>query len=255
MQFPPEFIEHLIDIVIDALDGAMDKLLESGDLAEIVHKLPIIIRVAQVVTDFIHLVAEELAVHLLGKLEEATAVLKEAPTLFLGITTHLVALILLHPLVHLSRLAFLPQGEQEVVYRHPHGILLLKLDIIVEITVQLTGEVTQDGLEKRVNRAHIEVAVIKQQLVQGLARQRPYLFLTQARLADKAIQIIALGTRQGQIIQFGDDAFFHLVGGLVGKCNGQQLTMGVEDALIARSTSGHKAAALTSGEKQLLDVL
>ena len=140
----------------------MDKLFESGDPAEIVHKLPITTRVAQVVTDFIHLVTEELAVHLLGKLEEATPVLKEAPALVLGITTHLVALILLHPLVHLSRLAFLAQGEQEVVYCHPHGILLLKLDIIVEITVQLTGEVTQDGLEKRVNRAHIEVAVIKQ---------------------------------------------------------------------------------------------
>ena len=151
--------------------------------------------------------------------------------------------------------AFLTQREQEIVDGHAHGIGLLELDIIVEIPVKLTGKIAQYRLEKRVDGAHIEMAVIKQQLIQRLLGQMPYRRLIQMRFFDKALQVVALGSRSGQGIEFADDALFHLVGRLIGKGDGQQQTMGIEDAVVTWSTTGHEMSMLVGSEEQVLDIL
>ena len=78
------------------------------------------------------------------------------------------------------------------MYRHTHGIVLLELDVVIIVPVEFACEIAQDGLEKGVDGAHVEVAVVKHQLKQGLTRQRPHLVARQARLIDKALQVLAL---------------------------------------------------------------
>ena len=128
--------------------------------------MTLLIKLSQVIADFTHAAAEEFAVDILGKLIQVATVIKEFPVLGLGFSAQHMALILLYPLVHLGRFSLLAQRQQELVHSHPDGIVFLQLDVVIEVTVQFTGEIAKDGLEERVDGTHVEVTVVKQQLVQ-----------------------------------------------------------------------------------------
>ena len=164
-------------------------------------------------------------------------------------------LIIPHPTVDLSGLILLSKRLQEVVNRHPDSIFLLELDIIVEVSVQLAGKIAQNRLEKRVDSAHIEVAIVKQQLVQRLAGQRTHPFLTQAALTHEVGQIIALCTGLSQAMQFLDDAALHHIGSLVGKGDSQQQAVRIEQAVITLGPPRHQCPIFVAGEQQMTDIL
>ena len=135
-------------------------------MLEVTHKFAILVNGAQIGANFVHLATEFLAVDVDGKFTQVPAVIpEEFPLLGLGFLVDQVALVFFHPFVHCSDDRGPAQGKQETVGRCAHGIFLIELDVVVEITVQLTREIAQDALEKRVDCAHIEIAVIKQQLV------------------------------------------------------------------------------------------
>ena len=160
--------------VMGTFDHGVHPGLECADYLEIALIMAIGVISAQIVADVLHGSTEQLAINLLCKGQQVAAIVKEFPLLFLYITADEVALVVLNPLVHGSQTVFLSQREQEIVHRHANGIVLLELDIVIEITVQLAREVAQHGLEKRVYRADVEIAVVKQQLVERLPRQIPH---------------------------------------------------------------------------------
>ena len=170
----------------------MHQLLEVANLGKIVAEMTLIVHFPQIVTYLAHPGTEQLAIDLLSKGIQATIVVKEPPILFLGLAAYQMALVILHPLVKLGGLGLGTQRQQEIVDSHPHGIILVKLDVVIEITVQFTSEVAQDGLEKRVNGTHVEVTVIKQQLIQCQPCQRAHCRLVELGLLHEVGQIIAL---------------------------------------------------------------
>ena len=247
--------QSLINGGIHALDRLVHRLLEAAYLGEVVRETALLVHRPQIGADLVHPGAEELAIDLLGELVQAAAVVEESPILFLGLAAYHVTLVVLDPLVELGGFGLVAQRQQEVVNRHPHGIVLVKLDVVVEIAVQLPCKVAQDGLEKRVDGAHVEVAVVKQQLVQRLASQHPHRCLVKLGFLHEILQVIALDARLRQAIQLGDNALLHLVGRLVGKCDGQQVTVSIERAAVARCTPRHQVVTvLTRGEQQVPDV-
>ena len=194
LQFTPEGGQVVGHLIIAVLGYLLHRFLELIDAREIGHEASVF-DAAQIGADVVHAAAEEFAVDLLGKLVEVTSVVKEFPLAFIGITMHEVTLVILDPLVNRRGATLLAQREQEIVYCHAHGIILLELDIVVEITVQFTGEVTQDGLEERVDGAHVEVAVVKQQFAQRQACQLTHPTLVQTGFLDETLKIVAAHTR------------------------------------------------------------
>ena len=136
-----------------------------------------------------------------------------------------------------------------------NGILFIQLNIVVEIAVKLPSEIAQDALKKRVDRAHIEIAVVKQQFIQRHASQFTHLVLVEARLSHEAVKIITLDPILRQTVQLLNDAVFHLVGGLVGKRDGQEDAVSVDNAAVPWTSTRPEAAVLTLCEKQVLDIL
>ena len=254
-QYLPQLPVAVLNLVVATLDGIVDQLLEGAYFTEVALKHTLLVDMSQIGTDGRHLAAEELAVDVLGKAVEVTAVVKEFPVLLLGVTAYHVPLVVLHPLVHLGGHALLAQREQEVVDCHTHGIVLLELDVVVEVAVQLAGKVAQDGLEKRVDGAHVEVTVVEQQLVQRMARQRAHRRLIEAGVLHEFIEVVALDAGLRQAVQLVDDALLHLVGRLVGKGDGQHLAVDVEQARIGVSAVRRQRHAVgADGEQQMPDV-
>ena len=69
------------------------------------------------------------------------------------------------------------------------------------------------------------------------------------------VQVIALDSLLSQAIELLDDAVFHLGGRLVGKGDGEQLSMGIKHAVIVLLSAREHIAAVISVKQQMLDVL
>ena len=254
-QQPIQFLGHRRKRVLTRLLRLTDKLLKGTNGREVTVKHAIVIGRAQITAYVLYPAAKGFGVDLLGEVGQGARIVKEAPLFFTVATMQQMPLIFLDPLVDLGRLAGAAEREQEVVYRHTDGIVLLELDIVVEVTVQLPREVAQNRLEERVDSAHIEVAVVKQQLVQCLMGQRPHLLLLQTCLTDETLKIITLDAWLRESIQLLDNAVLHLVGSFVGKGDGQQQAVSIQDAVVALGPPRMQLACLVAGKQQVFDVL
>ena len=137
------------DTLLFGFNPAIDPCLKALDAPEVTHKLAILVDGAQIGTNFVHLATELLAVDVDGEFAQVSTVIpEEFPLLGLGFLVDEVALVLFYPFVHCSDDRGPAQGEQETVGRCAHGIFLIELDVVVEITVQLTRKVAQNALEE-----------------------------------------------------------------------------------------------------------
>ena len=165
LQLLPERLDGDLYLLLAILDQLVNQLLESANAGEITVKVTLIIFMAEIIAYIAHPGAEHLGIDVGRKREQVTTVVKEFPLAFLGIAMGHVAHILLDPNVDLRCFHLLAERQEEIVQGDAHSILFVQLNIVVEVTVKLAGKIAQYALEKRVNRAHIEVAVVKQELI------------------------------------------------------------------------------------------
>ena len=99
----------------------------------------------------------------------------------------------------------------------------LEFEVVVDVDAQFLDEGADDALEKLVDRHDGETAVVVQNLRAGL----------DGAVADRLRGEIQFLFQQGEVpapsfgqrVEFGDDALFHLFGGLVGERDGQNVTV------------------------------
>ena len=165
LQLLPEGLDGDLNLLLAVLDRLVNELLERANAGEITVKVSLIILIAEIIAYLTHPGTEHLGIDVGRKREQVTAVVKEFPLAFLGIAMGHVAHILLDPNVDLRCFHLLAERQEEIVQGDAHSILFVQLNIVVEVTVKLAGKIAQYALEKRVNRAHIEVAIVKQELI------------------------------------------------------------------------------------------
>ena len=115
-----------------------------------------------------------------------------------------------------------------------HSQFGVNLHLVVIVTVQLAGKVAQDALEERVDGTDVELTVVIEhtgqcflgrllhlQDVEHPLVEAVHLLFHPAEVAPE----VAIFRLSGQKVQLLDDAVLHLLGSLVGECDGQNVAM------------------------------
>ena len=103
-------------------------------------------------------------------------------------------------------------------------LTVVQTDAQVGRQVQFACQIAQHTLEKGVDGLHAEVVVVVQQQVQGFASALADDFGCEPRVVNDALQVVvAVRQTVGNAVQLAEDAHLHLLGGLVGKGDGQNV--------------------------------
>ena len=207
----------------------------------------------QVFAHLPHVLAEQFSLHDFGKRRKRVAIVEKRPV---ATRTHPLTDVIFHPPVHLAVTAahavrVAAERQQEVMHSHLHGVAGIDLHLVVVVAVKFARKGSHHRLEKRVDGAHVEGRISKQDIVERLGRMLMNLgkrFRSAIRL--EIGQILAVPAWKAQGKKLVDDATFHLVGGLVGEGDGQDVTV----ILALRRRAQFKQPVGPAAEKQLLNV-
>ena len=130
----------------------------------------------------------------------------------------------------LRRVAVVEVVEHQA-YAGLHGIAVVDFDAVVALTVDLAGKSAQHRLKERVYRADIEVVVVEEQLSEGFGGHVSQLAAGAAVFSYQGRGVgcvIAVGSGvRGEGADFFEYSRLHLVGGLVGECDGEDAAVAV----------------------------
>ena len=118
------------------------------------------------------------------------------------------------------------QAVDEVVDGLLFHLLVVEGDAQVRGKVELACQIAKHTLEKGVDGLDAEIAVVVDELAQGLGCLLGGMFLRDAQFFDDALHIVVgVGQPFPNAVELAEDACLHLLGGLVGEGHG-------EDALV-----------------------
>ena len=122
------------------------------------------------------------------------------------------------------QLAVLGDALHERVGALGQQTLRLDFDVVVEVEAQLADEGPQDALEEGIDGQHREVRIVVQDVRPHVVRP----LLERARVeAELLLQLRGIGAfvARGQQVNLPQDAALHLLGGLVGEGDGQNVAV------------------------------